>query len=702
MESVAAATLSPVVFSDGLGQRRHILAAREQRFSVLFLDPALTRSPAFEDALKARIARLAPFQHAAFARVRGIVPIATAPARLAIASEAVPGPRLSDLLAIAEQRLIPLEINAALAVVRQLVAAMAALHRFAPESAHGALAPERIILSDDGRVVVAEYVLGSALEQLHFSRDHYWKALRVAVPSAASPPRLDARTDVNQLGTVALALIVGRPLRDDEYPARVADLVDTVRAIAPTGPEPLPPAVHDWLRRALQLHPRSFGSAVDAQEAFEDGWRADDSTEALLAFLAQCREASAGGPEEEPGTGATAAAIDGVAHADVRGDLPPSWPLAQAAGERLAPERPDTQAARRVGDDRFAASAPPIEPARTLMSDGPDEISEQPALQSRARRLLTRGRLAAAAAILVALSSAGMVAARRFLWAEPMGRLTVASKPAGAIVVIDGREHGSTPVAVELPAGSHSIQIVADGQVRTIPVTIAAGAHVAQFVELSVADPVPVTGQLEIRTEPRGARVSVDGEPRGLSPVTIDGLTPGVHTVTLENELGTVTQQVTIDAGATALLVVPMDAPRGAPVSGWITVAAPVEVQIYEDQRLLGTSRSERLMLPAGRHELEIVNETLGFRVSRVVQVAPGRVTPVRFEWPRGILALNALPWAEVWLDGERLGETPIGNIPVPIGPHQVLFRHPELGERAYTVTVTLTGPTRVSADFGK
>lgn len=577
MESGAPATLSPVVFSDGLGQRRQILAARELRFSVLLLDPALTRLPAFEDELKTRIARLAPFQHAAFARVRGIVPIATAPGRVAIASEAVSGPRLSELLAIAEQRLIPLEINAALAVIRQLAAAMAALYRFAPDSAHGALAPERVILTDDGRAVVAEYVLGGALEQLHFSRDHYWKALRVAVPSAASPPRLDSRADVNQLGMVALALFVGRPLRDDEYPARVADLVNTVRAIAPTGPEPLPTAVHDWLRRALQLHPRSFRNTVEAEEASEGAWRADDSacTESLLAFLAQCREARRGALEEQPRAGATVAAIEGVADADVRSDVQPSWPAAQATDGRRAPEPFATQAMPRARDDRFASGAVGPNTARSLVSEEPDGKSEQPNLPPQPRRLLTRGRVGAAAAILVALSSAGMVAARRLLlWTEPMGRLTVTSKPAGAIVVIDGREHGSTPVALELPAGSHSIQIVVDGQVRTIPVTIAGGAHVAQFVELSVTDPVPTTGQLEIRTEPSGARVSVDGEPRGLSPVAVERLTPGVHTVTLESEFGVVTQQVAIEAGATALLVVPIDAPRGSPVSGWISVAA--------------------------------------------------------------------------------------------------------------------------------
>jgi hypothetical protein len=66
------------------------------------------------------------------------------------------------------------------------------------------------------------------------------------------------------------------------------------------------------------------------------------------------------------------------------------------------------------------------------------------------------------------------------------------------------------------------------------------------------------------------------------------------------------------------------------------------------------------------------------------------------------VLALNALPWAEVWVDGERAGETPLGNLRLPIGRHSILFRHPELGEQHHTVTVTLKDVARLSVDLRK
>jgi hypothetical protein len=107
-------------------------------------------------------------------------------------------------------------------------------------------------------------------------------------------------------------------------------------------------------------------------------------------------------------------------------------------------------------------------------------------------------------------------------------------------------------------------------------------------------------------------------------------------------------------------------------------------------------------MMSVGNHNLQLSNDALGFKVARTVEVTPGRVTAVRVDVPKGSVALNASPWAEVWVNGERVGETPIGNVTLPIGDHDVLFRHPELGEQRHTVTVTMTGPARLSVDMRK
>jgi hypothetical protein len=127
-----------------------------------------------------------------------------------------------------------------------------------------------------------------------------------------------------------------------------------------------------------------------------------------------------------------------------------------------------------------------------------------------------------------------------------------------------------------------------------------------------------------------------------------------------------------------------------------------VDVQLFENGRLLGSSLTDRIMVPSGTHQVEVVNETLGYRMTRSVQVTPGKVASVAVKLPMGSVAINAVPWAEVWMDGNRVGETPIGNLPATIGSHEIVFRNPELGEKLQVVTVTLTTPARLSVDMRK
>jgi hypothetical protein len=312
--------------------------------------------------------------------------------------------------------------------------------------------------------------------------------------------------------------------------------------------------------------------------------------------------------------------------------------------------------------------------------------------------------LAAAAVAVLAVAGISLPAARKFVTpgssSAAEGTLVVNTNPPGAKLFVDGVEKGVTPLTVALKPGAHSLEVRGDGTPRLMPITITAGAQVSQYLELpKIASAV---GQLQVRTEPAGARVSVDGVARGASPVTIADLTPGEHSVQLESDLGSVKQIVTIEAGNTSALMVPLGAPDGAPVSGWIALSAPAEVQLFENKRLIGSSQSDRLMVSAGRHEIEIISEALGYRAVRTIQVSPGKVTPVKVEFPKGTIALNALPWAEVWVDGEKVGETPIGNLQLTIGTHDVLFRHPELGEQRHKATVSLAAPARLSVDMRK
>jgi len=389
----------------------------------------------------------------------------------------------------------------------------------------------------------------------------------------------------------------------------------------------------------------------------------------------------------------------------------------RSAEPAIAPEaaridKPSVFASLRGESTKPAEAVTPIERIEPLHTEH-DPIAVRPIVSSELsedtedvpsadrRSWLPKAGVAAAAALI--LLAGGFGASKLFsprAATVSTGTVSITTVPPGAQVAVDGQARGVTPLTVALPPGAHTLELRGNGEPRTIPISVSAGQQIAQYVELGKA--AATLGKLQIRSEPAGAQVIVDGNDRGKSPVLVDALAPGEHTVVLQSDVATVKQTVTIEAGETAAVVVPLTATEGAPVSGWVSVKAPVELQLYENKNLVGTTQSDRIMVSAGKHDLELVNEPLGYRVTRTVQVAPGKVATIAVNWPTGTLAINAQPWADVTVDGNPVGQTPIGNLTLPIGPHEIVFRHPDLGEQRQAVSLSLKAPARVSVDMRK
>jgi hypothetical protein len=128
-------------------------------------------------------------------------------------------------------------------------------------------------------------------------------------------------------------------------------------------------------------------------------------------------------------------------------------------------------------------------------------------------------------------------------------------------------------------------------------------------------------------------------------------------------------------------------------------LSSPIDLDVLENGRLLGSSAGPIVMTP-GSHQLELVNTTLGYRTREAVVVKTGQTTALAVSVPNGRLSINALPWAEVWIDEKLVGETPLGNLSLPIGAHQIVFRHPQLGERRQSAVVRADAVSRVSVNL--
>lgn len=308
---------------------------------------------------------------------------------------------------------------------------------------------------------------------------------------------------------------------------------------------------------------------------------------------------------------------------------------------------------------------------------------------------------------IVAVPSLGVLAIRRFPMPqfaarEPRaGNLTIDTRPGGSEVLIDGERRGATPLTLALTPGAHTITIRSGSDERVVPLTIAAGADVTQYFEMKAAEPAAVVGRLSVVTDPPGARVAVDGRPRGTSPVTVADLTAEEHKVSVTTDAGSVERTVTVAAGSTASVMFSLPKVSG-PVAGWLSISAPFDVEVVEHEDVIGTSGTSRIMLAAGRHDIVLTNRSLGYQEARNIEVTAGKTMAIRVDPPKVSVSVNARPWAEIMLDGNSMGQTPIANMLVTVGPHEMVFRHPQLAERKQTVVVTANGPNRIAADLTK
>ncbi len=124
-----------------------------------------------------------------------------------------------------------------------------------------------------------------------------------------------------------------------------------------------------------------------------------------------------------------------------------------------------------------------------------------------------------------------------------IGSLLVRSTPAGARAWLDGRAVGVTPVSMrDLAFGSYTIRVSLDGYVAKEGRVVIRRKRAAQSIAFELATPttpasaVRYAGVLVVDSRPAGVNVLVDGKPVGKTPLELDSVDPGEHTIRLEQD----------------------------------------------------------------------------------------------------------------------------------------------------------------------
>jgi len=180
--------------------------------------------------------------------------------------------------------------------------------------------------------------------------------------------------------------------------------------------------------------------------------------------------------------------------------------------------------------------------------------------------------------------------------------VTFRSRPVGAEVRVDGTPVGTTPLTAELGAGVHGYELhLAGFRSHRGRIRVEAGNPLT----LAVAELQPARGRLEVTSEPEGATVTVDGEYRGTTPLSLE-LAPGEsHAVEIAKAgFDPATKTVELEPEESRELAVTLD-----PELGEVRIAVrPPDAELWIDGERRGNAR-QTLRLPTVPHRLELKKE---------------------------------------------------------------------------------------------
>ncbi len=179
------------------------------------------------------------------------------------------------------------------------------------------------------------------------------------------------------------------------------------------------------------------------------------------------------------------------------------------------------------------------------------------------------------------------------------GELTLTSTPAGATILVDGQDLGTTPATVQVLASGESVTLSLAGyktwqQTMSVPI--------GERLEWPLITLAPADAQIHVESNPPGASITVNGQYSGTTPASV-ALAPGAnHQLHLFlNGYEQAHTQLALKSGEQRELSVQLKAKLGT----LNITSEPAHASLYVDGQLRGTT-PQSLTLPARAWKIEI------------------------------------------------------------------------------------------------
>ena len=287
------------------------------------------------------------------------------------------------------------------------------------------------------------------------------------------------------------------------------------------------------------------------------------------------------------------------------------------------------------------------------------------------------------------------------------GTIQVTSSPSGAIARLDGGQSIQTPgTFTSVPTGRHTVEIALYGY-YPYSTTVSVGAGGTSSVNAALS-PMQSTGSLRVSSSPSGAEVFIDEIYRGYTPLTVGSLSSGRHTVRLHlSGYQDFTRTADISAGSEAVVQATMN-PVYQPTTGDIIVSSvPDGASIYLNGGYRGITLQGNAFdisgVTPGTHTIALMKSGYQDYTTRVSVSAGSIVTvsatlnPGSKPPSTGSITIQSTPsGANVYLDNEYKGFSPLTLSDVTAGSHVVTLKMTGYTDASYTIQVASGQSTQV------
>lgn len=257
-----------------------------------------------------------------------------------------------------------------------------------------------------------------------------------------------------------------------------------------------------------------------------------------------------------------------------------------------------------------------------------------------------------------------------------------------ATVYVEMKRVGETPWEGEIPPGHVYIQVEAPGYPRVNrSIYLRPAGYYNLYLPIHGED-----GSLSLTSNPPGARIWLDGEERGKTPLTLTHLEPGYHQLKLELPLyQTLQKQILVSSGEEKKIELTLEEAPGF----FTLITHPSGANIYLEGKRLGTTPTT-LELPRGSYQLTLKKE--GFASEEVEFLSlpeKEEETTITLIQLYGTLEILSDPMgAHVYREDSFLGETPLLLEHHPAGRYTFTLKKDEMKARR---TVLIPGEAKKS-----